>query len=251
MSKNGIAVQMYSLRNECEKDFTGTLKKVADLGFDGVELAGYGGMSAAELKAVLDNLNLKAASNHVQLARLESEPEQVIREQKVLGCDHIVCPVLPRDRHSREDYEKLVQTLNEVGEMSAAEGITLSYHNHDFELLPFEDGVVPLAYIMDQSNPDWVKAEFDVYWLKKAGEDPVEWLKKYQERTPLVHLKDMTTDGEEFFAELGTGGVDIEAVLEHTASVPVEWWIIEQDQSRKTPLESIEQSINYLKKQTV
>ena len=251
MSKYGIAVQLYSLRNECEKDFTGTLKKVADLGFDGVELAGYGGLSVGELKAVLDDLGLQAASNHVQLARLESEPEQVIREQKELGCSHIVCPVLPRDRQTRADYEKLIQTLNEVGEMSEKEGITLSYHNHDFELIPFEDGVVPLEYIMEQSNPDWVKAEFDVYWLKKAGEDPVKWLKKYQERTPLVHLKDMTTDGEEFFAELGTGGVDIEAVLAQTSSVPVEWWIIEQDQSRKTPLESIEQSIKYLNKRAL
>ncbi|MEW9503196.1 sugar phosphate isomerase/epimerase family protein [Jeotgalibacillus marinus] len=247
MSKKGIAVQMYSLRNECEQDFIGTLKKVAGLGFDGVELAGYGGLSAGELRDVLENLGLKAASSHVPLESLENDVEEVIRYQKELGNSHIVCPILPRDRNSRKDYENLIETLNTVGEMCHKDGITLSYHNHDFELLPFEDGVKPLEMILEETNPKWVKAEFDVYWLKKAGEDPVEWLTRYQDRTPLIHLKDMTTDGEQFFAELGTGGVNMGAILQHISTVPVEWWIIEQDQSRTTPFESIEKSINYLK----
>ncbi|TDL31292.1 sugar phosphate isomerase/epimerase [Jeotgalibacillus sp. S-D1] len=248
MNRKGIALQMYTLREESKKDFAGTLKKVADLGFDGVELAGYGGLTANELKNLLKELGLQAASSHVPLSSIENELEEVIRYQKELGSAHIVCPVLPRDRHTQKDYENLIATLNEAGKRCYEEGITLSYHNHDFELVPFDNGVQPLEKILAETNPEWVKAEFDVYWLKKAGEDPVAWLERYQDRTPLVHLKDMTTDGEQFFAELGAGGVDIDSIVSHLLSAPVEWWIIEQDQSRTDPLESIEKSIQYLKK---
>ncbi|PPA70820.1 sugar phosphate isomerase/epimerase family protein [Jeotgalibacillus proteolyticus] len=247
MSFKGIAVQMYTLREECEKDFTGTLEKVAELGFDGVELAGYGGLSAKELSRVLNELGLKTAAAHVPLDSLENDLENVLSYQKELGNRHIVCPVLPRDRHAKSDYQDLIATLNKAGQRAREEGITLSYHNHDFELFPFDDGVKPLERILEETNPEWVKAEFDVYWLQKAGENPLDWVSRYQNRMPLIHLKDMTTDGEEFFAELGTGGVDIPAILEAISSSSVEWWVIEQDQSRKSPFESIKQSIDYLK----
>ncbi|MGQ4668516.1 sugar phosphate isomerase/epimerase family protein, partial [Metabacillus halosaccharovorans] len=101
--------------------------------------------------------------------------------------------------------------------------------------------------LLDETNPEWVKAEFDVYWLTKAGEDPVQWLKRYEGRTPLVHLKDMTTDGEMFFAELGTGGVNLDGVLNQGEQSNVEWFVVEQDRSRRSPLESVEISMNYLK----
>src|SRR5690606_9521056 len=98
-----------------------------------------------------------------------------------------------------------------------------------------------------ETNPEYVKAEFDVYWLTKASEDPVDWLKQYKHRTPLVHLKDMTVDEEKFFAELGTGGVNLEAILERGEENEVQWWVIEQDVCRRDPLECIERSIHYLK----
>src|SRR5690625_1033 len=101
--------------------------------------------------------------------------------------------------------------------------------------------------LMGETNPEWVQTEFDIYWLTKAGEDPVEWIKRYHNRTPLIHLKDMTTDSEQFFAELGTGGVDLDGVIRQGSTSNVEWWIVEQDQSRQSPLVSVEQSLNDLK----
>ncbi len=127
------------------------------------------------------------------------------------------------------------------------EGITLCYHNHDFELERLNDGRMALEAIFDDTNPSHVQTELDVYWLTKAGEIPTAWIDRYQGRTPLVHLKDMTTDDEQFFAELGTGGVDIEAVLAKREETNVCWWVVEQDVSRRSPLESIEISIYYLK----
>jgi sugar phosphate isomerase/epimerase len=243
-----IAVQMYSLREECEKDFVGTLKKVAELGFDGVELAGYGGLTSQELKEVLDGLNLKVAASHISLDELKNNLAQVIEDQKTLGSEYVVCPYLMPDQRSEEDYLKLVSFLEKAGETCRSEGLTLLYHNHDFELEHLSNGKTALETIFDSISNENVKAEFDVYWLTKAGHNPVEWINKYPDRTPIVHLKDMTKDEEQFFAELGTGGVDIESILKLGEEANVKWWIVEQDISRRTPLESIEMSIQYLKK---
>jgi len=251
MTNIPVALQMYSLRNESEKDFTGTLEKVAKLGYAGVEFAGYGGMKATELKKVLDQLGLRAASSHVPLDMLKNQLSEVIQYQQSIENTHIVCPFLMPDQRNQDFYTELISTLNQVGEICHKEGITFSYHNHDFELVTLENGKKPLEWILHETNPEWVKAEFDVYWLTKAGEQPTEWLKRYKGRTPLVHLKDMTTDGEQFFAELGTGGVDIDSILALGNECDVKWWIVEQDDSRRSPLESVEISSSYLKQKGI
>ncbi|HZH58972.1 MAG TPA: sugar phosphate isomerase/epimerase [Metabacillus sp.] len=247
MKRIPVAIQLYTLRDECEKDFAGTLKKVAELGFDGVEFAGYGGLTAKEVRGILDELSLQAAASHVPLEQLENNLSQVIEDQKTLGSKYIVCPYLLPDRRSESAYRSLIPLLKQVGETCQREGITLCYHNHDFELEQLSDGRIALETILDDTKSENVKAELDIYWLTKAGEKPEDWLIRYKGRTPLVHLKDMTQDEEQFFAELGTGGVDLDSVLSIGEDVGVNWWVVEQDMSRRTPLESIEISINYLK----
>lgn len=248
MKEIPVALQMYTLREESQLDFAGTLKRVADLGFDGVEFAGYGGLTAKEVKNLLDEYGLQAASSHIPLNDLKNNLAAVIEDQKILGSSYVVCPFLPPDARTEKDYQELITLLNEVGEKCQAERITLCYHNHDFELDRLADGRMALEAILDDTKPENVKAEFDIYWLAKRGEKPVEWINRYQDRSPLVHLKDMTTDEEQFFAELGTGGVDIESVLEMGDEAAIKWWIVEQDASRRTPFESIEISMDYLKR---
>lgn len=247
MKRIPVAVQMFTLREESGQDFAGTLRKVAELGFDGVEFAGYGGLTAKEVKALLDDLGLQAAASHVPLEQLENNLAQVIEDQKILGSKYVVCPYLMPDRRSEEDYKALITILDEAGETCRREGITLCYHNHDFELERLSDGRTALEAIFDDTDRENVKAELDIYWLTKAEEQPVQWINRYKNRTPLVHLKDMTRDEEQFFAELGTGGVDIEAVLNVGEEADVQWWVVEQDVSRRTPFESVEISMNYLK----
>ncbi|WP_079477984.1 sugar phosphate isomerase/epimerase family protein [Halobacillus salinus] len=243
MSTTPVAAQLYTLRNETAEDFKGTLKQVADLGFDGVEFAGFGGHSAEEVKAMLDEFGLKAASSHVPLTDLKERLDDVIRDQKTIGSSYIVCPYI-EDR-SEEDYEALIKDLAVAAAKCEQAGLTLCYHNHDFELEKLLNGKTALQTIFEEVPA--LQTEFDVYWLQKADENPVEWLDSYSDRSPLVHMKDMTTDDEQFFAELGTGGVDVDRVWEKGKEVGVKWFIVEQDESRRTPIESLEISMNYVK----
>nr|WP_315614742.1 sugar phosphate isomerase/epimerase [Alkalihalobacillus sp. MEB130] len=245
-----VAIQLFTLRDSCKEDFVGTLKKVAQLGYDGVEFAGnWGGLEARELKALLEEMGLQAAGSHVPLHMLENDLDEVIEYQKQINCQYITCPNLPEDRRGGiEEYSQLAKLLTKFGEKCAENGMKFSYHNHAFEL---EDlgGKQPLNILLDESSPEVVNAELDIYWLTKAGENPVEWIEKYKGRTPLLHLKDMTTDGEQFFAELGTGGVDLESSIRAGVQAGVEWFIVEQDQTKRDPFESATISLNYLKKQ--
>ncbi|WP_100372602.1 sugar phosphate isomerase/epimerase family protein [Bacillus sp. FJAT-45037] len=243
-----VAVQLYTLRDECEKDFVGTLEKIAALGYDGVEFAGHwGGFKANELRELLDSIGLEASGSHVSVEMLRDNLEEILQYQQVIGSKHVICPYLEEERRRNlEDYSKLVPFFNKVGERCKQLNIAFSYHNHDFELEVF-DTVKPLNHLLDETNAAYVNAEFDIYWLTKANELPSEWIKRYHGRTPLLHLKDMTVDDEKEFAELGTGGVDIKAAIEAGAESGVEWLIVEQDQCKGSPFDSIELSINYLK----
>ncbi|MBA2175511.1 sugar phosphate isomerase/epimerase [Halobacillus locisalis] len=240
-----VAAQLYTLRNETAEDFKGTLEKVAELGFDGVEFAGFGGHSASEVKTMLDELGLKSASSHIPLDDLRNRLDDVIEEQKVIGSNYIVCPYITE--RTEEDYNVLIQDLDKIGERCKEAGLTLCYHNHDFELETLSDGRTALKSIFEDTSSAHLQTEFDIYWLQKAGENPVEWLQTYSNRSPLVHLKDMTVDDDQFFAELGTGGVDIGAVWEKGKEIGVDWFIVEQDESRRTPLESLEISMEFIK----
>jgi sugar phosphate isomerase/epimerase len=244
-----VAIQLFTLREKCQEDFVGTLKKVAELGYQGVEFAGnWGGLEADELKSILDDLGLKASGSHVPLHMLENELESVIQYQKAINSKHIICPILPEDRRGGiEVYANFAKKLNEIGEKCSENGIQFSYHNHAFELEDL-NGKMPLNILLDESDPELVKAELDIYWLTKAGENPVEWIKKYQGRTPLLHLKDMTTDGRKFFAELGTGGVDVHSAIKAGQEAGVEWVVVEQDRTERDPLESAQMSIEFLKR---
>ncbi|KMK78121.1 sugar phosphate isomerase/epimerase family protein [Alkalihalobacillus pseudalcaliphilus] len=240
-----ISIQLYTLRNQLENDFKGVLEEVARLGFDGVELAGYSGLTVEEVKSILDELNLQVSSSHIPLERFKNELEQVIAEHKLLGCTHLIVPFLMPEERSEEGYQQLILLLKEVKQVCEREGMTLCYHNHDFEFEKIADGRYALQAILEETG---VEAEFDIYWITKAGERPVDWLQRYQDRVSLVHLKDMTVDEEQFFAELGTGGVDIKSVLQVGEEIGVKWWVVEQDESKIDPLESIKISMDYLKK---
>jgi sugar phosphate isomerase/epimerase len=245
-----ISVQLYTVRDLTAKDFAGTMKQVAQIGFKEVELAGYGNLkSAAEAKTALDDARLKVSGAHAPLDRLEKELDLVMNESDTLGNKLIICPWLAEDR--RKDaaaWKQIGQTLNKIGRAVHERGFDFAYHNHSFEYQKFA-GKYGLDILLDNCDPHLVKAEIDVYWVKHGGEDPVERLNKMGDRVIALHLKDMAKGEDRKFAEVGTGILDFKAILETAAKNGVRYGAVEQDNTYgRPPLESIKTSLENLQK---
>ncbi|MGB9678425.1 MAG: sugar phosphate isomerase/epimerase family protein [Thermoanaerobacteraceae bacterium] len=239
-----IAVQLYTLREEMEKDFIGTLEKVAEVGYSGVEFAGYGGLKAAEMRKTLDRLGLEAAASHVSIENLKNDLDEVIKYNREIGNKYIVCPW--NQYTSKNDYLLTADFFNEVGKKCSDEGLVFCYHNHAHEFEKY-DGKYGLDIIYDNTNKNYVMAEIDVYWVKYAGIEPSEYLKKFIKRLPLIHLKDMEKE-DKSFTEIGNGIIDFGEIIKIAKMNGTEWFIVEQDLCKRSPLESIKISFDNLKK---
>lgn len=238
-----IALQLYTLREETEKDFLGTLEKVAKMGYEGVEFAGYGGLTATKIKSELDRLNLKAAGTHVGIDRLENNLKKEIEFCHAIGCKYIVFPWSTYE--NKKDFEDIALFLRKIGEECKKNDLTLCYHNHAHEFKKIE-GQYGLDIIYEQVELDYLKAEIDTYWVKYAGIDPIEYMKKYADRIPLIHIKDMDMDTREF-TEIGRGTMNIDAIIKFAMENGTQWLIVEQDICKRSPLESVKISIDNLK----
>ena len=247
MPKIPIALQMYTLREEMEKDFAGTIRKVAEIGYAAVELAGHGGLSIQELSGLLADNHLKVAGSHIGLEALESDLPKVIGEAQALGNRHVVVPYLSDDRRrTSDDYKKVAELLNTYGESLSRSGLTLCYHNHDFEFKALENGQMGEDILLDNTDPLFVKAEVDSYWVLKAGQDPVAFIQKHTGRVPLLHIKDMDP-ADDSFAPVGTGKLPLDALIAAAPGVGVEYLIVEQDVCKGSPIEAVTLSYNNLK----
>lgn len=247
MASTPVALQMYTVRDHAARDFLGTLKYVSEIGYDGVEFAGFGNMEAEELRKALDDLGLQAVSAHIGLAELEGKLNQVVDYNLTVGNSWITIPSLPPElRKNAEDWQELGVRLNALGLRCRRQGIQLCYHNHAFE---FEkhDGRYGLDILYGASGADLLQTQIDIYWVKRAGVDPAEYLRKYKGRSPLLHLKDMEAGPEQFFAEVGEGIIDLESVAAAAQEAGVKWYIVEQDRSRRDSKESARISISNLK----
>ena len=244
------AIQLYTLRDLTAKDFAGTMKQVAALGYKFVELAGYGNLGNAKAaKQALDAAGLKACSGHFSIDVLEKNVEQVIADTETLGFDTVVCPFLPEDRRKdAKGYEATAKVLERAGSQLHGHGYILAYHNHSFEFQKF-DGKYGLDIIYENTAPHLVVAEIDVYWVKHGNVDPAEYVNKLGDRVRLLHLKDMAQGPEKRFAPVGTGVIDFKPILAAAEKHRIRWGIVEQDSTYGAPpLEQIRTSLDNLKK---
>jgi len=248
MSKIPVGLQLYTLRDLMKDDFTGTLKQVAALGYQFVEFAGYGGLPAKELKKTLDDLGLQAVSSHVGLPLLENELEQQIEYGLEIGLKYLVCPYTPPEKLPDEPFfNQLMEKFRKIGEACRQNGLTFAYHNHAFEFQK-SGGQYLLDRIYESVDSSLMQAELDLYWVKKGGLDPREYLLSYKGRCPLIHLKDMADDENGSFAEVGYGVIDFPSIFAVSEEVGVQYYIVEQDQClNHPPLTSVKMSIDYLK----
>lgn len=251
MRKLGIGLQMYTLRDETAKDFPGTLRKVAELGYEGVEFAGYGGIPAEEMRDLLKELGLQAIGSHVPLKNMQTQLADEIAYLKTIGAKYMVCPYLmPEDRPDNEDgWKQLFAVLAEIAAEASRNGLIFGYHNHDFEFAGKVGGEYALDAMYASISEDILKVEMDIGWVQFYGIEPVSYINKYAGRLPLLHIKDFRIGEDQKIdtVELGVGLIPLNAVIKAAADGGTEWLIVEQDRCAKPSLESVAISMDWLK----
>jgi sugar phosphate isomerase/epimerase len=242
-----IGLQLYTVRRELEKDFEGTLAKVAALGFREVEFAGYFNRSPQQVKSVLAKNNLATPSVHVLASGLRNNLQQTIDAAKTIGHQYVVCAyLLPEERKSLDDYKRLIELFNDAGARLKKAGLQFCYHNHDFEFTPIDDRI-PYDLILAGTDAKTVKMELDLYWIAKAGQNALKYFSSHQGRFPLVHVKDMDATPKRFFTEVGRGTINFKEIFADSAKAGIKHYFVEQDETPGSPFASIKMSIDYLK----
>jgi len=252
-----LGVQLYTVRELMKDDFEGTIAKVAQIGYQEVEFAGYFGRSAAQVKAVLEKNRLKTPSTHVQYDELDDQFPSVVEFSKTIGLEYIICAWIPEEpRKSPDIWKQASDKFNKCGAQAKAAGMQFGYHNHWFEFLP-TNGKLPYEDLLRLCDPKLVKMEMDLCWIKVAGADPLKYFNEYPGRFPLVHVKDVKTmpkvtyGGAQNFGdtadvtEVGGGLIGWKQIFAQADKAGIKHYIVEHDYP-KQPLESIKTSYDYL-----
>jgi sugar phosphate isomerase/epimerase len=246
MKKFPVAIQPYTIREALAKDYAGALERVAEIGFKGIEIGRPPeGMTIARQKELLDKLGLKVVGCHAGFDTLDFEVNEIADHLEEVNGEKFVAISMRFD--SRDDVLEKAKKLNQIGEKFKKRGVTFLYHNHDWEFVKF-NGEYALDILLRETDPELVKTELDTYWIQKGGEDPVTYLSKLKGRAPMLHIKDMEAGEDKFFAEIGEGVIDFTAIAKVAEEIGVQWMIVEQDQSRRDPFESLRISYNNLVK---
>jgi sugar phosphate isomerase/epimerase len=236
-----IAIQLYSVRDVMENDYTGTLKKLAQMGYTGVEFAGYGGLSAQEMKDVLLSNNLKPAGSHIGIKRLSENLDEEIAFHKVLGTDYFVCPYY--EIKNKEDVLTLVKILKPIIAKVKDEGFKFAYHNHAHEFA--SDNGSFLLDILFENLPE-AAMELDIYWVAYAGVDPFAYMEKNKDRLKLLHIKQI--DKDKHCVDVDKGVLDFKEIISKAKSLGTEHFIVEQEEFEVSSMVSIKNDIEFLKK---
>ncbi|WP_337400276.1 TIM barrel protein [Congzhengia sp.] len=268
-----IGLQLYSVRDDMAQDMYAALKKVKEIGYDYVEFAGYFDHSAEEVRSMLDEIGLTCVSVHQAYNLFLEEGQKAADYLKTIGADYAAIPWMAAEDHKGCDhYDNVIADITKVGRLLKDNGIQLLYHNHDFEFQKYDDKFL-LDWLYESVSEDLLQTEVDTCWVKYAGYDPCEYLKKYTGRSPVVHLKDFTCkrfaggpayalideNGKEIkttredngfeFRPVGMGLQDFPAILKAAEEAGAAYAIVEQDASvDRPPMEAAKLSREYLKK---
>ncbi|HMG66381.1 MAG TPA: sugar phosphate isomerase/epimerase [Chitinophagaceae bacterium] len=251
-------LQLFSLREQLPKDVKGVIAKVAEAGYKQVETFGYSkendfwGLSAVEFKKLLGSNGLTTPSGHYGMDAFFKSGEintidDAIEAAKILEQDYVVIPYIsPNLRQTANDIKSLANWVNVAAKRVQNAGLKLSYHNHNFEFEPVE-GLMLMDELLKNTDPDLVDFEMDVYWVVRAGQDPVEWFNRYPGRFRLIHVKDMDKTDPKLNTEAGSGSIDYKTIFAQTKDEGVKYYIIEQENFKMDPYASIAQSNKYLR----
>ena len=262
-----VAVQLYSVRDDAAKDLRATLEQIKSFGYDGVEFAGLYGYTPEEVRDLCQEIRLTPVSAHVPYYDMVADPRGVLSDYAKIGCRFIAIPYLtPECRPGTPGFDDVIKNARMLGETAASLGMSLLYHNHDFEFTKI-DGQYALDKLYDSVPASLLQTELDTCWVSVGGEAPADYITKYSGRCPVVHLKDYAgqrgenmyeligiksdakPSGEFEFRPVGSGVLDFEAITEAAVKAGTEWLIVEQDKPSMglSALGSVKQSRKYLK----
>ncbi|WP_028235640.1 sugar phosphate isomerase/epimerase family protein [Pseudobutyrivibrio sp. MD2005] len=269
-----VGIQVYGLRDLLEntpENFKDVMTKVKELGYDGVELAGLYGLEPEFVKKTLEEVGLTPISAHVAFDEMMNDIDKVIADYKTIGVKYLVMPYMAEEYRpaNPEGFKKFLPLLNEVGEKIHKAGMTFLYHNHDFEFVKLENGKWGYDEMFDSIPAENLQSELDTCWCDVATGEAPEFVKKYTNRIPVVHLKDYIKKGEVKnmykligideeesegdtgyfgFRPVGFGQMIWEPVLDAAIEANANWVIVEQDEHYELePLECARRSREYLR----
>jgi sugar phosphate isomerase/epimerase len=247
-----LGIQLYSLRDDLPKDPKGILKKLASFGYREIESyegadGMFWGMGAANFKKYVSDLGMSIISSHCDFRK---DFERKAAEAGSIGMKYLICPYLGRQK-SLDDYKKAADEFNKAGEICQKNGLRFAYHNHDYSFRT-QSGQFPQDILMKHTDPALVDFEMDIYWVVTAGQDPVQWMKNYNWRFKLCHIKDRkkNTPYKEGEANqsciVGKGSIDYKSILAQAKNLGMQRYILEQEAYEKAPLDCVKEGAAYL-----
>ncbi len=238
-----LAAQLYTIRDytQTASDLATSLAKVRQIGYTAVQISAIGPISNHEVKSMIDDLGLAICNTHIAHDRLSNDLDSVIEQHQLWNCRHVAIGSMPGPYRTQGEagFLRFAHEANTIGQRLHTAGLTFSYHNHSFEFVHFSKRT-GLDLIFTETDPRYLKAEIDTYWVQHGGGDPAEWIRKMSGRMPVIHLKDMVIiDGQPAMAEVGEGNLNWPAILGACKQAGVEWYAVEQDICRRDPFESL------------
>lgn len=214
-----VGIQLYTLRNQMQKDLPGTLEHVAQIGYKEVEFAGYFGRKPHEIHELLEKYKLSAPSSHVGYPTDSASWAKTVADAKTAGHQYVTVAWTPDEKRNRPGgFKAVADDFNQAGEEARKQGLRFAYHNHDYELKTANGGELPFDTLLKNTDPKLVTFEMDLYWMVKGGHDPIEYFGKYPGRFTLVHVKDSTPAPAREMADVGKGTIDFPKIFAYDAA---------------------------------
>lgn len=250
-SARQIGLQLYTVRDLLGKDFEGTLRRVADIGYTKVEFAGYYNRTPEQVRAILDRIALASPSAHIPVEAMRQDAAAQIAAAKVIGQEYITIPSYPFARDGGVDaWRRGAAELNKWGAQCRDAGLRLAYHNHAAEFAPLDGGPTGYDVLMREADPALVDFELDLYWASYADRDPIALFAQYPGRFTMWHVKDLQrVQGTKTMAPVGRGTLDFKTIFAHARESGMRHFFVEHDNAASTggSLASIQASYSYLR----
>jgi sugar phosphate isomerase/epimerase len=238
--KDTPGVVSFTFRADFSKDVAGTLDYIKAMGITNIEFSNLFGKTASEMRALLDERGMICTSYGVYYDALTNKTEKVIQDAKTLGAEFVRVGMIPhKGDFTVQDADVAIKDFNRVGKILKENGIEFAYHNHGYDFTPYLQSTL-YDYIIQNTDPAYVSFELDILWVYQFGQDPLAYLKKYPARFKLMHVKDLKKDvavgldvktSSENDVPLGTGQINVQAILKQARKSPIKYYYLEDENS--------------------